>query len=106
MEIREQGLAWGQPGTLVRLRFLDLHDQLGVVEYGFRPGDDPCACFPVSAVFEACPGARVGLHEHIVPCPGELTHAVGCDRDSMLEDLDLLWDADLHVQLRIKLPAA
>ena len=96
MQIGEQQLAASEHAALDGLRFLDLDDHVGAIEYLRRRRGDRCTRTAVGVVVhpDALPGAC--LDDHVVPVRACLAHALRRQADAVLEDLDLLGYADVH----------
>jgi hypothetical protein len=96
MQVGEEQLALAQQLVLARLRFLDLHDHLGLFEDRLRRARDLRANGAVGVVVESDAGPGAGLHQHLMTMVDQLPRGAGRQADAVLMILDLLRHADEH----------
>ncbi len=99
MEIGVEDLAFAQHGALDRLRFLDLHDHVGLGEDLGGSRDDHGAGGGIVGVRGADAGARIGLHPDLVALAHGFAHRHGRHADAVFVILDFLRYADEHVSV-------
>ncbi len=96
MQVREQHLVLAQPRAFLRLRFLDLDDELALGEYVLGAGRDLGADAQVIRVAEADARCRSGLDAYLVTRIDELADGGGHEPDAVFVDLDFLRYTDAH----------
>ena len=96
MQVREQELAGTQERILVRKRFLDLDDEVGLLEHPGVVLDHRRASLLVVHVRVAGADARATLDQHPVAAFGELVGRRRQERHAVFLLFDLFGDADLH----------
>src|SRR5690606_33038996 len=96
VQVAEQHVVPLEPGDLVGLRLLDLHDQLG---RGIQRGggaDDVGAGGAKILVRKARSRARAALDEHVMSRGGELARRRRREPEAVLAGFDLLGYSDSH----------
>src|SRR6185312_6851982 len=105
MQISEEDLPGSQHRALDRLRLLDLDDHFRRrVDIG-RMRRDRRPFARVIVVVDADPDARTVLDDDGMAMMDELAYRARCESDAILEDLDLLRNADAHARSRQQMDA-
>ncbi|GAA3249890.1 hypothetical protein GCM10020258_04370 [Sphingomonas yabuuchiae] len=99
VEIGEQHMVRAQHRDLDRLRLLDLHDHLGLLEHLGGGGDDARARIDIVLVLEIDAGAGLGLDDHLVTGGDQLGDRRRGQADAIFVVLDFLGNTDAHDEL-------
>ena len=100
MKIGEQNLVWLEPAVLDGLRLLDLDDQFGLREHGFRCGQNARARLLIGRVVGEDTDACAGLHDDLMPARRQLANRARHESNAELIALDLCRNADAHGNLQ------
>ncbi|MCY1549162.1 hypothetical protein D9M68_853180 [compost metagenome] len=96
MQVSEQGVFGTQPRALGAQRFLDLDDQLRLVEHLRRVPGDLRAGGLVVGVAEADGGPRLALDPDLMAKGGQFGYRLRSQADAVLMVLELFGDTDTH----------
>ena len=96
MEVGIEDLAFAQHLALAGLRFLHLHDHVGLGENLVRRGDDLGAGLLVVGIAGANACTGLALHPHGVAATHGFTHRGGGHAHTVFMVLDFLRHADEH----------
>ena len=105
VQIGEQDLALAQACAFDRLRFLHLHDHVGLGKDLFGGIRDPRPGIHIVLIGKARTRARAGFDQHAMAMGHRLARRVGRHADAVFLCLDFLRAADLHGVLPRAYPA-